>query len=535
MSTLTGTGKLVRLILRRDRLLMPLWILFIAVVPISVASSFAALYPTAAARQQFAAISGANATFVALYGRLLGSSLGELVTWRSGFVPIVVGLLSLLTVIRHTRVEEESGRRELVGSTVVGRNAGLAAALLATFGANLVLACLLALGAMSQHLPAAGSLALGVEFAAAGWVFAAIGGVAAQLTDGAGRARGIAISALGAAYLLRVGGDLSAQSGGALSWLSWLSPIGWVQPIRPYGGDHWWIVVLVAGLTGMIAAVSFALSARRDVGAGLLPARPGPATAAPGLRTPLALAWRLHRGLLAGWAAGLAVVGVVLGGIAKGIGSLLQGNRNLEDIFARMGGRSGIIDAYLAGMMGLLALLAAAYAIQATLRLRSEETEGRAEPVLATAVSRLQWAGSHLVFSFLGSAAALISAGLTTGLTYGLDAGHAGREVPRVLGAAIVQLPAVWVLAAVAVALVGLLPRFAAASWGALALCLLFGLVGAALQLSQWLLDISPFSHIPKVPGAAVPATPLVSLLAIAVALGAAGLVGLRRRGIPAI
>ena len=120
------------------------------------------------------------------------------------------------------------------------------------------------------------------------------------------------------------------------------------------------------------------------------------------------------------------------------------------------------------------------------------------------------------------------------GLTYGLDAGHAGRELVRVLGAAMVQLPAVWVLVAVAVALVGLLPRFAAASWGVLALCLLFGLVGAALQLSQWLLDLSPFSHIPKVPGAAVSATPLVSLLAIAVALGAAGLVGLRRRAIPA-
>lgn len=533
MKTLTGTGKLVRLILRRDRLLMPLWILFIGVVPLSVASSFAALYPTAAARQQFAAVSGPNATFVALYGRLFGSSLGELVTWRCGFVPVIVGLISLLTIIRHTRVEEESGRRELVASTAVGRNAGLAAALLATFGADLVLGCLIALGLMSQHLPAVGSLALGLEFAAAGWAFAAIGGVAAQLTEGAGGARGIGISALGTAYLLRVGGDVSAQSGGAFSWLSWLSPIGWIQRMRPYDGDRWWILVLVAGMTGLIAAAAFALSARRDVGAGLLPARPGPATAAPHLRSPLALAWRLHRGLLASWFAGLAVVGVVLGGVANGIGNLVGGNRNLEDIFARLGGPRGIIDAYLAGMMGLLALLAAGYAIQATLRLRSEETSGRAESVLATAVGRLQWAGSHLVFSILGSAAVLLGAGATTGLTYGFAAGHPGRELVREAGAAMVQLPAVWVLVAVAVALVGLLPRLAAASWGALALCLLFGLVGAALQLSHWLLDISPFSHIPKVPGGPVSVPPLASLLAIAVALGVAGLVGLRHRNIP--
>jgi ABC-2 type transport system permease protein len=388
-------------------------------------------------------------------------------------------------------------------------------------------------GLMSQHLPAVGSLAIGLEFAAAGWVFAAIGGVAAQLTEGAGAARGIGISVLGAAYLLRVGGDVSAQSGGAFSWLSWLSPIGWVQRIRPYDGDRWWILVLVAGMTGVIAAAAFVLSARRDVGAGLLPARPGPATAAPYLRSPLALAWRLHRGLLASWFAGLAAVGVVLGGVANGIGNLVQGNRNLEDIFARLGGRSGIIDAYLAGMMGLLALLAAGYAVQATLRLRSEETSGRAESVLATAVGRLQWVGSHLVFSILGSATVLLGAGLATGLTYGFAAGHPGRELVREAGAAMVQLPAVWVLVAVAVALVGLLPRLAAASWGALALCLLFGLVGAALQLSHWLLDISPFSHIPKVPGGPVSVTPLVSLLAIAVALAVAGLVGLRSRDIP--
>ena len=56
MSTLTGTGKLVRLILRRDRVLMLLWIVFIGVVPISYASTFATLYPTAAARQPFAGI-----------------------------------------------------------------------------------------------------------------------------------------------------------------------------------------------------------------------------------------------------------------------------------------------------------------------------------------------------------------------------------------------------------------------------------------------------------------------------------------------
>jgi len=533
MNTLTGTGKLVRLILRRDRLLMPLWILFLCLIPISFVTSFAELFPTAAARQAYADVSADNAAFVTLYGRLFGSSLGEMVAWRAGFMPVMIGLVSLLTVIRYTRTDEEAGRRELLGSTVVGRHAGLAAALVATLGANVVLAVLLALTMISQGLSAAGSLAFGAELAAAGWVFAAVGGVAAQLTDGAGAARGIAISVLGGAYLFRVAGDLSGLAGGGLSWLSWLSPIGWVQRIYPYGGEDWWLLALPVGLTAALATAAMALSARRDVGAGLVPPRPGPATAAPGLRTPLALAWRLHRGLLAAWLAGFAVLGVVLGSIADGVGDMVRDNQRLRDVFARMGGPGALIDAYLAGVLGILGLIAAAYAIQATLRLRSKETSLRAEPVLATAVSRLRWASSHLVFSILGPAAALATAGLTAGLTHGLNTGDVGRELPRVFGAALVQLPAVWVSAATAVALFGLLPRLVAVSWGLLAICLLFGLVGAAPQLSQIILDISPFTHIPKAPGAVVSATPLVSLIGIAAALATAGLIGLRRRDIP--
>ncbi|HEX6499015.1 MAG TPA: ABC transporter permease [Micromonosporaceae bacterium] len=532
MSTLTGTWTLLRLILRRDRLLMPLWVVFLGLVPLAYAPSFRDLFPTDAARAQYAAAGANNAGFVALYGRLDGSSLGELVAWRAGFVPVMIALISLLVVIRHTRVEEETGRRELVGSTVVGRHAGLAAALIATLAANLLVAVVLALGTSGEGLPVAGSWAFGLEFAAAGWAFAGVGAVAAQLTRGAGGARGIAIGVLGAAYVLRVVGDLSGMGGGGLSWLTWLSPIGWAQRLHPYSGDQWWVLALPAACTSALAVLAVALSGRRDVGGGLLPERTGPATAAPSLRSPSALAWRLHRGLLAGWIAGFLALGVVFGGVAKSTGDLLDENPNLQQVFARLGGKAAIVDSYFAAVMGILGLVAAGYAIQATMRLRAEETSLRAEPLLTTGVGRLRWAGSHLVFSVLGPALALAVGGLAAGLTHGLNTGDLG-QVPRVWAAALAQLPAVWVLAAVAVALVGLVPRLAPAAWGALAACLLLGLVGAALQLSHWLLDVSPFTHIPRLPGGTVRTAPLLWLVALAVALGVAGLVGLRRRDIP--
>ncbi|MFD0821193.1 ABC transporter permease, partial [Micromonospora zhanjiangensis] len=240
MNIVVGAGSLVRLILRRDRVLMPLWVLAFGLIPLSYVTSFADLFPTAAQRQQYADLSATNATFVALYGPLSGASLGELVAWRAGFIPVMIGLISLLTVIRHTRTDEEAGRRELVGSTVVGRHATLVAALLATALANLATGLILVLGLIGQGQPAAGSLAMGTQFTAVGWIFAAVGGVAAQLTAGAGRARGIAIVVLGVAFLVRVVGDISGLSDGVLSWLSWISPLGLAQRIQPYGGERWW-------------------------------------------------------------------------------------------------------------------------------------------------------------------------------------------------------------------------------------------------------------------------------------------------------
>jgi len=154
----------------------------------------------------------------------------------------------------------------------------------------------------------------------------------------------------------------------------------------------------------------------------------------------------------------------------------------------------------------------------------------RAEPVLATAVGRLRWATSHLLFAVVGPAITLSAAGLAAGLTYGLSTGEVGEELPRVLAGAVAQLPAVWVLAGIAAALFGLLPRLTSLSWAALGAFVLLGLFGELLQLDQWMVDLSPFTHIPKLPGGEVSAEPLVWLISVAAVLTMAGLVGFRRR-----
>jgi ABC-2 type transport system permease protein len=529
---LAGLGTLTRLAFRRDRFLLPAWIYLITVLVAGTAYTFRKLYPTAAARSALAVTGGGNPALRFLYGRLNGTSIGALTAWRYGIWAAIFGaLMTIFIVVRHTRGEEESGRLELVGAAAVGRRAALTAGLLTAVTANLAISALLCAALPWLGLPAAGSVALALAIGACGLAFTGITAVAAQLTRGARGARGIAFGVLGAAFVLRAVGDSPAAGGP--SWLSWLSPLGWVELTRPFASPRWWVLVLPVGVLAAGLGSAFGLAARRDQGAGLLPDRPGRASAPGWLRGPLGLAWRLQRGTLVGWAAGFTVTFAACGAAGKGIGALLGGSTQLRSEFTRLGGQAALTSAYLAALMLLAGLAAAAYAVSAVLRLRTEETGGRAEPVLATAAGRIRWGLSHVAIAVLGAVLLLAVAGLATGLGYGLRAGSAGPEAVRLLGAAMAQLPAAAVVAGVAVALFGLWPgACVAGAWTALGMVVVIGLFGPALQLSHWVLDVSPFTHAPRLPGGTVSAVPLLWLGLVALAFAAFGLAALRRRDI---
>jgi polyether ionophore transport system permease protein len=527
-----GTGQLLRLALRRDRVVGTVWVLGLFVFAFSQGASIISLYPTQADLDRLARTAGgigANPAVVALQGPAYdASTYGGATAWQL-VTPwtFLIGLMSILLVTRHTRQEEETGRAELVSAAAVGRYAWLTSSLLYVLAANLVLAALTALGFVALGLPAAGSVALAVACGVNGLVFAGVAAICVQLTEYARPANGIAFAVLGVAFLLRAVGDTATE----LSWLSWLSPIGWAERFRPFAGERWEVLLLPVALLGVLLVAAAALLVRRDLGAGVLATRLGPADAAPWLRSPLALAWRLQRGALTGWMVGAAVAGLSFGVLAQDMVQFAAEDPETAELLASLGGSGSIADIYLAAILTWIGMLAAGYAVQATLRLRSEEAELRAEQVLATATPRVGWAGSHLLVAAGGAAVVLATGGLLAGLAHGLRSGDLGGELPRVLAGALVQLPAVWVMAAIGAALFGLLPRLVvAATWAVLAVVLSITMFGEALQLGQWLLHLSPFAHLPKLPAAEFTVTPLVWLLAVAAVLAATGLAGFRRR-----
>ncbi|MEI7778766.1 MAG: ABC transporter permease, partial [Actinomycetes bacterium] len=272
---MTGTLALLRLALRRDRILLPAWILGLAaMVSISV-SATKDLYPTEALRIGASSAINATAALVGLYGRIYDpTSIGALSLIKmTAFGAALVAIVFVFVVVRHTRTEEESGRLELLSAGVVGRSAPLAAGLLAGIGGSAALGLLTALGLVGVGLPISGSIAFGLSWMLSGAVFSAIAAVAAQVTTSHRSAVGISVAVIGLSYVLRAVGDLAANGP---SFLSWLSPIGWSQQLRPFAGNRWVVVTLPLLLTGLLIPLAFALRARRDLGAGLIPDRPGP-------------------------------------------------------------------------------------------------------------------------------------------------------------------------------------------------------------------------------------------------------------------
>jgi polyether ionophore transport system permease protein len=531
VSSFAGTGRLIRLALRRDRVRLPVWVFAIGFSLLGSVASFAQAYPTAADRQARAAVldQAVARLFVGpgygsehyTYGAMTANELLP-------SAAIAVALMSIFLVIRHTRAEEESGTAELVRATAVGRHAPIASTLVVVGGAQVLLFAILAAGlpASLESLSSSGSLAFAGALLAVGIVFASMAALVAQLTVSARSALGISAIVLGTTYLLRAVGDMGD------SVLPWFSPFGWATEMRSFVDERWWPLALSAITGAGLVASAVATNARRDVGAGLVGDRSGASAASERLGSPFGLALRLQRAGLIAWGASLFLLGLVYGWIAGDAGHLYEDIDALKDYLARIGAGDPA-DQYLALTMFVSALIAAGFAIESSTRLRAEESAQRAEPILSTRVGRGRWAWSHLAIALGGSAAMLLVFGVGVGITRSIDAGEVG-ELPRLIIASLAYTPALWMFVGLVAALFGVAPRIVPAVWAVLGAIAFVGFIGPLLQLPDWVFDVSPLEHVSRLPVAAFSVVPELALTAIATALVAIGVFRFRRRDIVA-
>lgn len=528
---LDGTWALLRLAARRDRVRLLVWTASILVMWGYAAVALDSLFPTAVDRQLRGQLMSSPAAVI-LTGSGFGLddyTLGAMVANEMGFmVLLALALLAIQTAVRSTRAEEETGATEILRASTVGRHAPAVAAYLLVVAVNVVIGVgtwgvLVAVG-----LAPGGAAALGAAGAATGLFFGAVGIVTAQLTTHARSASGLALAVLGLAWVVRAAGDLRAQGG---SPLSWASPLAWALQTRAFVDTRWWTLGLLVVGAVVLHVLGARLGGRRDLGAGLVTTRPGRAYARASLVGSVALAVRLQRGSILAWAAGVGLGAVATGTFTDSVAGMVSKLPQLGDL---LGDAGALVDAFAALMVMFFVVLVAGFALSSFHRVRTEEQRGRLETVLSAPVARTRWLGAQLAVTLGASVVLLVLAGL--GLWAGaVSVGDGSVSAGAYVVAALGHVPAVALLVAVAVVVHGWWPHGSGLVWGWYGFSAVAAVYGGLLRLPGWLLDVVPFTHSPVLPGPEASWTGALVMAALAVGLGALGIVGFRRRDVPAL
>ncbi len=524
-----GTGKLLKLYLRRDRIVSPIWIL----LPIFLIMSQMSFVKAMPDWRVFIAELSQSPVTSAILGPIVPLSIEGAILWRGVLqASIAVMFGAALIMIRHTRTEEASGRIELILGRPVGRYANLTAALILSCGGSLLAGLLTAAVLIGNGLAGSGSLLAGLTLAASGCMFAGVGGLCAQVFEHSGSARGCVF---GVYMLTMIAMAVNNMGGGATFW-AWLAPEAWFRLTVPFGENHAWKLLVFIVISALPMMLSYMLLVRRDMGAGLIAQKEGSADASPRFNSPIALAWRQNKGSILVWAIGMAYLGGIMGvgtpNVSEAISSTFTNmNTSWASIIVKLGNQEAFI-AILIYMMGLMAGLSV-FAITMEQRLRKEEKEHYAEMVLSRPVSRVKWMGSHLAVAFAGSALILLALGLASGLGWSIAAGEFSH-FPRVLGMSLSKIPSVWTIIGIAALLYGWLPRIASVlnwiilgAWIFIEMLWEVGIVGWPAM--QW----TPFAYAHySIPIHELSIVPLIVLTGIAAVFTWLGFIGFRRRSI---
>jgi ABC-2 type transport system permease protein len=499
------------------------WGYVFGVTVASSAYTYDRIYRTPAERERLAATFGANHAAAALFGPApkLATVAGFTAFKVSMTLSVVGAVWGLLTGTRLLRGDEDAGRWELLvsGATTRGRAVasvvcGLGVAAAALWAITAVIAAVV--GRLhAVRFSVAASLYLALALVASAVMFLAVGAVASQLAPTRRRAAGVAAAALGVSYGLRMVGD----AGVGAHWLVWVSPLGWVEELRPLTDPRPLALVPVAVFTGALVLLAVALAARRDLGASTFAARTRRTPHLRLLTGPGALTLRLTGPSVLSWVVGTSLAGLLMGVVAKAAGSTITGS-SVEQVFTRLGSPGTGAATFLGVGFTILGMVLAFEAGAQVAAARGEEAEGRLSHLLVAAVTRRRWLAARLGTATL----AVVASGLAAGLLIraGTAAQGGGPSLPALLAAGVnAAAPAVFLVGVGALGL-GVRPRVAVAGlYVVLGWSALVELVGGFLATNRWLLDTSLFHQVAAAPAVA----PVWRTDAVLCALGLLGMV----------
>lgn len=533
-NSFNNTGKLVRFILRRERLSSTLWIVLLSLFSILLAPMLESIFDRNARIALIETIN--NPAMIAMLGPIYGMEdytagamyFNMMIQW----LMITVVVMNIMLVVRHTRSDEEYGRIDMIRSLPTGRLSNLSAVMLTAVIINLVLAIITGVGIAIMNIESMGwngSMLYSMTLSMVGLVFAALTAIFAQLCSTSRGAIGLSIVSLGFFYLLRGAGDVGNEA------LAYISPLGLAQRTKAYVENDWLPIFILLAEAIVLTVIAFVLNSHRDIRQGYLPEKKGREHARAYLCSPFGLAFRLVRMPFFGWILGMYIIGASYGSILGTIDNFVE----TSEFYSMMIGANpdfSTAQMFVSMVNSIMALCAVIPVVMMVLKLHKEEKEGYYVNVLSLAVSRQAYMASYVLIALIASILVQCAAALgiyTSAVAVLPDPGT--LTLGYLLKANLVYVPALWCMLGLTILLIGLLPRMTAIIWGYFGFSFFVTFLRRLPDfIPEWLANLTPFTYIPNLPIDEIDYSKLVALTGIGVAMAIIGFAAYRRRDIMA-
>jgi polyether ionophore transport system permease protein len=488
--------------------------------------SYRHTYPTVADRLAFAHSFAGNKAIRLFYGEPFDLlTVGGYSAWRvGGTLAIFAAVWGLMAAVRAMRTEEDTGRMELVLAGIVSRRTAYLAGLVAIAAGIVILWLAEFLGSVLAGLPAGPSAYLALATASVMPVFVGVGAVASQLAPTRRMALELGGAFVALALVLRVIADTSSAG-----WLRYLTPLGWVEELRPFTGARPAVLLLPIAATVLLLAGAAWIARCRDIGTGVLPARDSSEPRLGLLSSPLAQALRGERASLLVWLGGVGAFAFILGVVAKSV-SAAGISKSLQQQIEKLGSGSILTPSgYLAFVFIFFVLAVSLFGCAQIGAARHEEAEQRLETLLAMPVGRRRWLGGRLVLAAGGAVAVALAAGLFAWA--GATSAGVSISLARMLEAGANCLPVGLLFLGIAALAYAVVPRASAGlAYGLVTVAFLWQLFGSLLGAPTWLVDVTPFAHVGLVPTQSFRVVAAIVMVAIGAVCALVALAVFRRR-----
>lgn len=540
MKAFVGTKRLMRLDLRRDRITIPVTLLLAVAMTAGSAPALASAYPDYAAQLSYVTSSVASAVGRIFQGTIQGVSLGSILMAETFMTTaVILAIMSIFIVSRHTRHNEETGAEELIDSTVVSRSSPLTAALLVAIGANVVAGVLIfAALATVPELDKTGSAFFAASLAMTGIFFAGVSAITVQLSDYRRGANMLAISALALAFIIRgVGdamGDINPDGlGVTASWLTWLSPLGWANQVLPYYENNVMPLLLLVVGFAVTAGVGYFLLTKRDIGSSIFESKPGPARAKVSLLRTDGLTRKLERPGLIAWSTGAVIMGVMMGVMVNDFRSTFEENEQFQEFLAMGNSSNNFGEIMVSAMFPLIGAMIAGYVVSALAKMQDEEGSGRLESLLSTTLSRTRWLFSYVGVITAGILATLGLLGVSGAIGYTAVSENPEVGFGDIVLSGLSSIPATLLFGAIILFVFAAYGRLVKTfAWAYYAYCVLIASFAAIFTWPNWTTNLSPFTHTPAIPSTDVDLMPLFTMTLLAIAVTGFAALAFRRRNL---